>query len=69
MSANEFSVERVDSLNNIASATPATNEKDKRRRNRQRMRNARPGEAEASTEQDAGQAEAGPEGHIIDFEA
>ena len=68
MSANEFSVDRVDSLNNIASTTPATNDKDKRRRQRQPSQDtADRGVPAADAADDDPVTNA--DGHTIDFQA
>jgi hypothetical protein len=69
MSANEFSLERVDSLANIASATPAANEKDKKRRNRPKPEGRRLNEPDTPSRQATDDSDTGAEGHIIDFEA
>jgi hypothetical protein len=69
MNSSEFHVDRVESLHNIASATPAAGDKDQKRR---RSRN--PGQSHDTQEDKAiADAEDGlnieQEQHVIDFEA
>jgi|GEM_PF-6063468 len=68
MSANEFSVDRVDSLNNIASTTPATNDKDKRRRQRQQPQDDA-GRGVPADDVADDESATNADGHTIDFQA
>jgi hypothetical protein len=69
MTANEFNVERVDSLHNIASAVPAAGEKDqKRKRDQQGKRGPVTKEEKAIIDAEDG-LNVGQEQHLIDFEA
>jgi hypothetical protein len=69
MTANEFGVDRVDSLHNIASATPAAGENDqKRKKDRRGSRNPATEEEKAIMDAEGG-LNVKEEPHLIDFEA
>jgi hypothetical protein len=69
MAANEFNVDRVDSLHNIASAVPATSEKDqKRKKDNRRGRSPATKEEQAMIAAEEG-VNVQEDQHVIDFEA
>jgi hypothetical protein len=70
MNANEFSVDRVDAMHNIASVTPAANEKDQKRKKGHQQSHDTAKNAETATDQaQADNLNVSPEDHLLDFEA
>jgi hypothetical protein len=69
MTANEFSMERVDSLHNIVSATPAANDKDKKHHKEPQPTRKTVKNGETSDELDTDGLTVPPEDHAIDFQA
>jgi hypothetical protein len=69
MNANEFSMERVDSLHNIASAAPAANDKDKKRQKEPQPTRKTAGGDEKKEGLDSDGLTVPPEKHAIDFQA
>jgi hypothetical protein len=69
MNANEFSMDRVDSLHNIASTTPAANDKEKKRHKESRTTPQAVKNGERTDELDTEGLTVPPEDHAIDFQA
>jgi hypothetical protein len=69
MTAEQFGLDRVDSLHNIASAVPAAGEKDQRRKNERQSKRPPATEEEKSIVEAEEGMNVSQEQHVIDFEA